>query len=272
MDLKNQFTKKNYKTAVILCGGKGTRLGDLSKKIPKTLIKVQGKEILWYIINILKLNNFNHFIFPLGYKGNSIKKFIKKNNFFNSEVEMIETGVNSNIGKRIYKIEKKIRSDNFLLMNGDAIFDFDLKKHFFIHNKKNFASTFVASESIYQYGTIGTHNGKVVDFKRNITHESLNLRNQKNYLAYSYSGILILNKNLLSKFRSKYKDYLNFEKQFFPKVIKNYKSNFIRLLGFFHSIDNIKDIDMVNNRKTFPVKYEKIKLIKKKIKNKLKKK
>ena len=44
----------NIRSAVILCGGRGTRLGNLGKKTPKTLIKVQGKEILWYIINILK--------------------------------------------------------------------------------------------------------------------------------------------------------------------------------------------------------------------------
>jgi NDP-sugar pyrophosphorylase family protein len=38
------------RTAVILCGGRGTRLGDLGKKLPKTLVKIQGKEILWYIL------------------------------------------------------------------------------------------------------------------------------------------------------------------------------------------------------------------------------
>ena len=41
----------NYRTAVILCGGKGTRLGELGKKFPKTLVKIQGKPILWYIFN-----------------------------------------------------------------------------------------------------------------------------------------------------------------------------------------------------------------------------
>ena len=66
------------KTAIILCGGKGTRLGVLGKKIPKTLIKIQGKEILWYIINILKIHGFNNFIIPLGYKGNQVKKFFTK--------------------------------------------------------------------------------------------------------------------------------------------------------------------------------------------------
>ena len=42
------------KSAIILCGGKGTRLGIIGKKYPKSLIKIQGKEILWYIIKVLK--------------------------------------------------------------------------------------------------------------------------------------------------------------------------------------------------------------------------
>ena len=47
---------KNFRSAIVLCGGKGTRLGVLGKKIPKAMIKIQGKEIIWYIINILKKN------------------------------------------------------------------------------------------------------------------------------------------------------------------------------------------------------------------------
>ena len=68
----------NYRSAVILCGGKGARLGSLSKKIPKSLVNIQNYPILWSIINILKKNKFDHFILPIGYKGNQIKKFVKK--------------------------------------------------------------------------------------------------------------------------------------------------------------------------------------------------
>ena len=259
-----EFTNK-YKTAVILCGGKGTRLGYIGRKLPKTLIKIQGKEILWYIINILILNNFNHFILPLGYKGKLIRQFIRKNKKLRHQVELIETGNNTNIGKRIYKIRKKIKSKNFLLLNGDAIFDFNLKKYFNIHEKKNFGSTFITGESTYQYGTIGTRFGKVVDFKRNIVYDSVNVRNSNNYVAYNYTGISILSKNLIEKFSKSYKNYLNFEKELFPKIIKKSKSGFIKLNGFFHSMDNLKDIDMVNKNKLFPQRFKGIKKIKKKI-------
>jgi len=65
------------RTAIILCGGRGTRLGALSEKIPKALVSVQKEKILWFIINILRKNKFNHFILPVGHKGEEIKKFVK---------------------------------------------------------------------------------------------------------------------------------------------------------------------------------------------------
>ena len=72
---------KEDRTAIILCGGKGSRLGILGKRLPKSLVQVQNKEVVWYIINILTKNKFNHLILPTGYKGNLIKNYIKKNKF-----------------------------------------------------------------------------------------------------------------------------------------------------------------------------------------------
>ncbi len=54
-------SKMKNKCAVILCGGKGSRLGSLAKKIPKTLVKIQKKEVLWYIIKYLKYSGFKPF-------------------------------------------------------------------------------------------------------------------------------------------------------------------------------------------------------------------
>ena len=68
---------KSMNSAVILCGGKGTHRS-LGKKIPKALVSIHNKPIIWYIINIHISKGFNHFILPTGYKGIMIKKYIKK--------------------------------------------------------------------------------------------------------------------------------------------------------------------------------------------------
>ena len=169
---------KNFRSAVVLCGGKGSRLGDLGKKMPKAMVKIQGKEIIWYIISVLKKNKFNQIILPLGYKGNMIRNLSKKyKNLFKS-VDLVNTGENSNIGKRISLIKDKIKSNNFLLLNGDAIFNFNVNKIYRTHEKKKKDITFISGEITYPYGTIGVRQGKVMDFNRNLVYEALKVRNK----------------------------------------------------------------------------------------------
>ena len=96
---------KEARTAVILCGGRGTRLGLITKTIPKSLVKIQKKPIIWYILNILKKNNFNHFILPTGYKEDKLKKYLKKKIFKDFNLKIISTGVDTPIAKRIYTIK-----------------------------------------------------------------------------------------------------------------------------------------------------------------------
>ncbi len=260
--------RKNYnRTAVILCGGRGTRLGSLGKRKAKTLISVQGKEILWYIINQLKLNKFNHIILPLGFKGDQIKKFVNKNKNFGIKIDIVPTGINSSIGHRLFNIIDKIRSENFVLLNGDAIFDVSLNRYFSNH-EKNFSNiTFLSGEIIYPYGTIGIKNGKINDFKRNIVYDAIKIRNKKNYIAYNYTGISIIKKKLFEKLKYSFKDSENFELSFFSKAIKSKKCKLLKINGFWHSIDNIKDLDIVN-RKSYLINYKKVKKLKSKLNNK----
>lgn len=257
---------KKYRTAVILCGGKGTRLGSLGKKLPKTLIKIQGKEILWYIMKVLKKNNFNHIILPVGYKNNLIKKFVQKNKKLSDHIDLINTGENTNIGKRIFMIQKKIISEDFLLLNGDAIFNFDINKIFHDHQQKNKNLTFISGEITYPYGTVGVKNNEVVDFNRNLIYEALRVRNKKyNYLAYNYTGMSIINTKKLIKNKKKFIYSPNFEMDFFPFFIKKYKTNLIKLSGFWHSIDNGKDILAVNDKKKSLKKFLILSKLKKKL-------
>ena len=250
------------RTAVILCGGLGTRLGVISKKLPKTLVKINGKPILWYILKNLEKNSFNHLILPVGYKGELIKRYIyKKEEFKNLSIEIINTGKKTNIAKRIYLIKKRIKSSNFLLMNGDAIFDFNLDKIFKEHVSKKFDQTFIGCENELAFGTIGMQGNKLISFDRNIIFNSVKRRNKKKFLAYVYSGMTILSKKVL-KFN--FKNYKNFEKQLYPIVIKKLKCNFKEFNGFWHSIDNIKDINNTKKEKNLD-KYTDINKILKKL-------
>ncbi len=241
--MKNLNKKK--RTAVILCGGRGTRLGAVTKKIPKSLVEIRNKPIIWYILNILKKNHFNHFILPIGYKGNLLEKYLKKNIFKDFDLDIVKTGIDTPIAQRILKIKNFIKSDNFLLLNGDAIFDFDLNKIYRSHEKnKNTYITFLGSETNLPYGTIVLSKGVVKNFQRDVMFNAVKITDKINTTAYVYSGISILKSKIL---KQQLKNFKNFEQDLYPIIIKKYKCKFQKFSGFWHSIDNIKDIVVLKN-------------------------
>ena len=228
--MKNLNKKK--RTAVILCGGRGSRLGAVTKKIPKSLVEIRNKPIIWYILNILKKNHFNHFILPIGYKGNLLEKYLKKNIFKDFDLDIVKTGIDTPIAQRILKIKNFIKSDNFLLLNGDAIFDFDLNKIYRSHEKnKNTYITFLGSETNLPYGTIVLSQGVVKKFQRDVMFNAVKITDKMNTTAYVYSGISILKSKIL---KQQLKNFKNFEQDLYPIIIKKYKCKFqsFRILAF----------------------------------------
>lgn len=255
----------NYKTAVILCGGKGTRLGNIGKKLPKTLIQIQKKPILWYIINeLINHGGFDHFILPVGHQGDKIEKYIKKN-FFSKKYEsikfdIIKTGINTSISNRIFKVSSKIISDHFLLLNGDAIFSFKLKKFFFEHIKNNTDLTLFACNVISAFGVVITNNLKPVNFKRDMIYGSINGK-QKNVTGEIYTGMSIIKTELLKKI--KFKNSNNFEMNFFPKILmsKKYNSELRKVNGFWYAMDDLKAINLTKinlNKNSISINIRKI--------------
>ena len=126
------FTKNKIKTCVILAGGVGSRLFEETKIKPKPLVEIGKKPILYHIIKYYLKNNVNEFIICLGYKGNLINEYFKKNFKFqyikknqiiiqnkhlkNAKIFLVKTGKNTGTGGRLRKIENLIsRNSNFIL-------------------------------------------------------------------------------------------------------------------------------------------------------------
>lgn len=261
--MRKNFNKMDLKTAVILCGGKGSRLGLVGKKLPKTLVKIHSKPILWYVIKNLEKNKFNHLVLPVGYKGNMIKNYIKKNKkeFNKLKLDIVDTGIETSIAKRLFKVKKYIMSENFILLNGDAIFDFNILKLFNEHIKQAFDITFLCNPAQLPYGVVIFEKDKISDFQRDIIFNSIQKNNKKNFIGHVYSGISIINKKIMSL---QFKNYKNFEKEFYPKIIKKFKSNSNHIRGTWYSIDNQKDISSLNIKNT--IKYKLIEKLLKKLK------
>jgi len=233
---------KRYKTAVILAGGYGSRMGKLTSQKPKTLINIMGKPILWYILNELLRNNFDKIIITLGYKGQKIKQYVKSNFISNlGKIEMIDTGEKSSISKRIFKIKNLIESNYFFLLNGDSIFKINYKKNEDYLYKQKLKALFFSYQMIANYGVFKFDNkNNILQFGKNLFYNKL-ITNKKNYFL-PYIGMAILNRLHLDDIN--FKNYKEFELSFFNKILKKNKVGVKQVDHFWICFDNQKDINI----------------------------
>ena len=149
---------------VILAGGFGTRLSEYTKLIPKPMVKINGKPILLYIIKHYLKYGFNDFYIALGYKGNLIKNYFKKNKF-NCKINLIDTGLKTLTGGRLKRLKKILENETFLLTYGDGVANINLKRLISFHKKSNNFATLTAVRPPARFGGIKINNQKVKYFK-----------------------------------------------------------------------------------------------------------
>jgi glucose-1-phosphate cytidylyltransferase len=161
---------------VILCGGMGTRLREASEKLPKPLVDIGGKPILWHIMKIYREAGFRRFILCLGYKGDLIKRWfldyqattsdftlhmgddhrLEIHNAYGDEdweVTFADTGLMSGTGARVRRIAPYLRdASTFLLTYGDGIGDVDLGRVLAAHRAGGRVGTVTGVHPGSRYG------------------------------------------------------------------------------------------------------------------------
>ena len=117
---------------VILAGGKGTRISEYTKIIPKPMIQIGSKPILEHIINYYMKFGFKDFIIAGGYKYLIIKNYFKKN--LKANISVINTGIETLTGTRLIKLSNKL-NETFMLTYGDGLSNINLEKLLKFHRK-----------------------------------------------------------------------------------------------------------------------------------------
>ena len=152
---------------VILCGGKGTRLGYETKIIPKPMAKIDKEPIILHIINYYKKFGYKDFILALGYKGYVIKNYfnnIKKKLSIN--VKCVNTGKNTLTGGRLLKLKKLLaKEENFMLTYGDGLTNQNLRKLETFHKKNNKIATMTVVRPPVRFGEVKLKGQLIQNFK-----------------------------------------------------------------------------------------------------------
>ncbi len=140
---------------VILCGGKGTRLKEKTESMPKPLIEIGGRPILWHIMNIYKSHGFTEFILCLGYKGQMIRDYFEKDQQREGwKIHFADTGEETNTGGRVKKIEALITGPDFMLTYGDGVSDINIKNLLDAHQAHKKIGTVTAVNPPSQFGLL----------------------------------------------------------------------------------------------------------------------
>lgn len=171
---------------VILAGGLGTRLSEETTIKPKPMVEIGGKPILWHIMNIYGHYGYKEFIVALGYKGEVIKEYfldyyhhqsdlsidlkagkvITSNNIVRDWlVHLVNTGVKSMTGGRLYRLRDRLKNETFMLTYGDGVSNIDIGKLVAFHKSHGRIATVTAVRPTARFGGIRFKGDMVSDFK-----------------------------------------------------------------------------------------------------------
>jgi len=152
---------------VLFCGGLGTRLRDYSEQIPKPLVEIGSRPVLWHVMRYYAHFGHTEFILCLGHKGSAIKSFFRSydeclsNDFIYSKggkqiellqsdiekwkITFVDTGQRSNIGERLRRVRKYVEPDDVFLANySDGLTDLDLGRYVDSFKKSDKVASFLS--------------------------------------------------------------------------------------------------------------------------------
>lgn len=171
---------------VILAGGFGTRLAEETDNIPKPMVEVGGRPILWHIMNIYSAHGITEFIVALGYKGDVVKEYflnyysihndisvdlstgdtvIHDGNQPDWKVHLVDTGLHTMTGGRLKRLRPWLNEDEtFMLTYGDGVSDLDILDLLSFHQSHDKLATVTTVRSPARFGRIGFDADRVTKF------------------------------------------------------------------------------------------------------------
>jgi len=171
---------------IILAGGLGTRLSEYTQSIPKPMVTIGGKPILWHIMKTYAKYGHTDFHLALGYKAELIKDYFLNYRSLNSDftidlgsgnltahqkdnvnwkVTLVNTGLNSMTGGRVKRMKSFIGNETFLLTYGDGLADIDIATLVDFHNSHGKMVTVSAVHPGARFGEINMDGNIVTSFK-----------------------------------------------------------------------------------------------------------
>jgi glucose-1-phosphate cytidylyltransferase len=242
---------------VILCGGQGTRIRDVTEDVPKPMIPIGGRPILWHIMKGYAQHGFTDFILCLGYKSWVIKNFFLDYHLADADfslqlrspgqvrihsgdthdnwhVTLVETGLEAMTGCRIHRIAKYLCGDHFLLTYGDGVADVNIRHLVDFHLRHGRTVTVTAVRPPSRFGEMELNGPQVVEF------------NEKPSVSEGWinGGFFVCHRRLLERLANN--PGLVFEHEPLMGLVRDGELMAYQHDGFWHPMDTSRDYKFLN--------------------------
>ena len=238
--------------AIILCGGKGTRLREVIGEKQKTMAIVKGEPFLLNVVNYLKLYGITEIIFAIGYKADEVKNYFldgKKfgiSPFYALETTPLGTGGAMKNALDLYEKTYGEKDESFIVMNGDTIFRININALIENHKNLNTDLTIAVKKNVEKerFGNITLKN--MVDEENGFvkSFSEKKVLDDSNEKIYINGGIYIIKSKMIRSIENK---PMSFEKDIIPMWIKQKKVGAYISEANFIDIGTKESFEMVNN-------------------------
>lgn len=191
--------------AVILAGGFGRRMGKVSSDIPKPMTEIMGKPVLQHQVEVLKKEGITEFVFVIGYLSEKIEEYFKNGSAFGVKIEYYREREPLGTAGALFRLNLE---EDFLLCNGDLIFDFSLKKMLSFHREKKALATLFSHPNSHPYDStliVAEKDGRVKGFisdnkpesYQNLCNAGIQIISPALLQRYSFEGYADLDKDVI---------------------------------------------------------------------------
>jgi glucose-1-phosphate cytidylyltransferase len=212
---------------IILAGGAGTRFTEETQFVPKPMIKIAEKPIIWHLMKIFADQGFNEFIIATGYKSEIIHDWVEEELEEDWNVEAFYTGDKTLTGERVKLCIDKFNEPKFMLTYGDGLANVDIKKLLNFHESQKRACTVTAVRPPARYGSLRIAEGIVTNFNEKSQTDS----------GWINGGFFVINKEI-NKFINA-NDDLGFN--VLPRLVQNSQLAANKHYGFWHPMDTLRE-------------------------------
>jgi glucose-1-phosphate cytidylyltransferase len=150
-------------SVVILCGGRGTRLQERTRSIPKPLVEIGGRPILWHVIQIYLAHGFRRFVLCTGYLAEMIEDFAASEAWpEGAAVRCLPTGLDTPTGGRVLQAARTLEGESFCATYADGVADVDLRAVLAFHRDHGATATMTVVRPELQFGVAELNGDGVV--------------------------------------------------------------------------------------------------------------